>query len=331
MKFHVLIGLVGYLLMAAPSHGLVLKIATLSPEGSVWMEKMRAGADELSRKTGNRVKFKFFPGGVMGNDKAVMRKIRVGQLHGGAVSAGSLSHLYVDSGLYSLPLKFNNFKEVDHIREKMDSIIVDGLEKSGFVTFGLAEGGFAYMMSNKPVRTTADLKNKKVWIPTDSPSTAQVLNTLGINPIPLPIADVRTSLQTGLVDTVPAPPIVAIVLQWHTQIKYVTQIPLSYVYGMLAIAKRSFLKLSEDDRQVVKDVMGRVFREIDRQNRKDNLEALKALREIGIEFVKPAAQVEAEWRAAGARVVRGMLEADRISQQAVDRLDALLDAYRSRG
>ena len=77
--------------------------------------------------------------------------------------------------------------------------------------------------------------------------------------------------------------------------------------------------------------MGRVFREIDRQNRKDNLEAMEALRGIGIEFIKPTAEAEAEWRAAGAQVVSKMLEADRISQVTMDRLNALLDAYRSQG
>jgi TRAP-type transport system periplasmic protein len=319
----------GMLLMASPSLALELKIATLSPEGSEWMQKIQAGADEVSRETDNRVRFKFFPGGIMGNDKAVMRKIRIGQLHGGAVTAGSLFHIYGDGNVYSLPLKFKSFQEVDYVRERMDPMLMEGFEKKGFVILGLAGGGFAYVMSNKPIRTSEDLHKQKVWIPSNDLTTAKTLKALGIHPIPLPIAEVRTSLQTGLVDTIPAPPIAAIVLQWHTRVKYITEIPLSYVYGILTIDRRTFSKLSPADQQVVRKVMGRVFKDIDGQNRRDTMDALAALRNNGIKFVKPTADAETQWRSAGAKVIRSLLEAGEISSRVVERLDSLLADYRS--
>ncbi|MBT7260979.1 MAG: TRAP transporter substrate-binding protein DctP, partial [Desulfobacula sp.] len=77
------------LLLTQTVYAVRLKIATLSPEGSMWMEKMRKGAEMVAQKTDNRVTFKFYPGGVMGNDKTVLKKIRIGQLQGGAVVAGS--------------------------------------------------------------------------------------------------------------------------------------------------------------------------------------------------------------------------------------------------
>ena len=97
------------LMLTGQVQAMRLKIATLSPEGSVWMQKMREGAEELARKTDSRVKIKYYPGGVMGDDKAVLRKIRIGQLHGGAVISGSLSKFYPDNQIYSLPLKFKSF------------------------------------------------------------------------------------------------------------------------------------------------------------------------------------------------------------------------------
>lgn len=313
-----------WLFIAVPGYGLELKIATLSPEGSTWMQKMQAGADEIHRKTQKRVRFKFFGGGIMGNDVAVLRKIRIGQLHGGAVTAGSLSHLYGDSIIYGLPMKFRSLEEIDRVRKKMDSRLIEGFEKSGFVTFGLAGGGFAYLMSNSPIRTTEDLRKHKVWIPVNDAITAEVLKKIGINPIPLPLADVLTSLQTGLVDTVPAPPIAAIILQWHTRVKYLTEMPLSYAYGLLAVDRRVFVKLAEADQQVVRDVMGRIFQEIDLQNRKDHVAALKVLQKNGIQFVQATAEAQAEWRAAAMEVTQKMLEAGQISRQALRQLNTLL-------
>jgi len=312
--------------IAVPVYGIQFKIATLSPEGSVWMQKMQAGADEIHRKTNSRVRFKFFGGGIMGNDNAVLRKIRIGQLHGGAVTAGSLSHLYGDSLLYGLPMKFRSLQEIDRVRKKMDPMLVEGFEKSGFVTFGLAEGGFAYLMSNSPIRTTDDLRSHKVWIPGNDLITAAVLKRVGINPIPLPTADVLTSLQTGLVDTVPAPPIAAIILQWHTRVRYLTEIPLSYAYGLLAVDRKVFAKIASEDQQIVRDVMKRVFKDIDHQNRKNHVAAMKVLQKNGIQFVRPTPEALAEWRAAGIEVTQKLLETGRISRQALEQLDSLLEA-----
>ena len=316
-------------LMAVPGYGLEFKIATLSPQGSAWMQKMQAGADEIHRKTNKRVRFKFFGGGIMGNDDAVLRKIRIGQLHGGAVTAGSLSHLYGDSIIYGLPMKFKSLQEIDRVRKKMDPMLMAGFEKSGFVTFGLAEGGFAYLMSNKPIRTTSDLRTHKVWIPGNDLITAEVLKRIGVNPIPLPIADVLTSLQTGLVDTVPAPPIAAIILQWHTRVKYLTEIPLSYTYALLAVDRKVFAKLMPADQQIVRDVMGQVFKDIDHQNRSDHVAAMKVMQKTGIQFVQPTAEAAAEWRAAGMEVTQKLLETGRISRQALEQLNSLLKATES--
>ena len=126
-------------ILTGQAHAMRFKIATLSPEGSVWMEKMREGAEELARKTDNRVTIKYYPGGVMGDDKAILRKIRIGQLHGGAVVGGSLSKFYPDNQIYSLPLKFKSFEEVDYVRKFLDQRIIEGLEKNGFVKIGMSE------------------------------------------------------------------------------------------------------------------------------------------------------------------------------------------------
>lgn len=196
-------GLLILVLLFAPvsqTSALTLKIATTSPEGTSWMVKMRAGAKKIATLTNNRVKFKFYPGGVMGNDQSVLRKIRIGQLHGGAVTNGSFSKLYPDAQLYGLPFLFNSAEEVNYIREKMDNDFIKGLDKKGYVTFGFAEGGFAYLMSNKPLRNVDDLQQQKVWIPAGDIIGKTVFETAEVSPIPLPIADVMTSLQTGLID-----------------------------------------------------------------------------------------------------------------------------------
>ncbi|MCK4865944.1 MAG: TRAP transporter substrate-binding protein DctP, partial [Gammaproteobacteria bacterium] len=135
-------------LFSATTHAVTIKIATLSPDGTSWMKKMRSAAKEIATRTDNRVKIKFYPGGVMGNENSVLRKMRINQLQGAAVTGGALERYYKDVNIYSMPFIFNSHKEVLYVRKKMDHLIVKGLEKGGLISFGIAESGFAYILSN---------------------------------------------------------------------------------------------------------------------------------------------------------------------------------------
>lgn len=309
----------------------VFKIATISPEGSVWMEKMREGAALVKEKTDGRVAFKFYPGGVMGNDKAVLRKIRVGQLHGGALTSGSIARFFPDSQVYTLPLKFRSLAEVDHVRETLDPVIMEGLEEGGFVTFGLAEGGFAYIMSTEPVRSVDDLQRQKVWVPDNDSAALEAVRSFEITPIPLSIADVRTGLSTSLINTVAIAPIGAIVLQWHTQVKYVTEVPLIYIYALMAVEKKRFARISKADQQTVREVMGNAFAQIDRKNREDNIKSIAVLKEQGLTFVKPDDENLSQWYKRAERVPERLIGAGELSRKMLERFEKLLTDFRQNG
>lgn len=316
--------------LVAPVHAATLKIATLSPDGSLWMTKMRAGAADIKTRTEGRVEFKFYTGGTMGTDKAVLSKIRIGQLHGGAVTGGSLADAARDIQVYSLPLKFRGFNEVDAVRGKMDPVLSKQLEDSGYVNFGFAEGGFAYAMSkNVPVTSVAGLRKQRVWIPDNDHQAELGMKVFQVTPVPLSLADVLPSLQTGIIDTVASSPIAAVALQWHTQVKYFTDLPLSYFVGTLAIDKKAFARLAPADQAVVREVMTRVFREIDAQNRKDNVSAYGALLKQGIKPVKPTAADVADWERNGELATALMIKEGIVSAGAAQQLDTLLATARA--
>ena len=174
------------------------KIATLAPAGTTWMKEMKKGAKTINEKTNGRVKLKFYPGGVMGNENSVHRKIRVGQLHGGAFTSGGLAHIYSGIQALSLPMIFNSLDEVDYVRSKVDTHLKQQMEKNGFVLLGIADGGFARIMSTQPLTNLESIRSSKVWIPEGDAMVQETYKSLGISPISLPISDVFTGLQTGL-------------------------------------------------------------------------------------------------------------------------------------
>lgn len=316
-------------LLATSTQAMTLKIATLSPDGSGWMTRMRAGATEIKTRTEGRVEFKFYTGGTMGNDKAVLNKVKIGQLHGGAVTGGSLADFNRDIQVYSLPLKFKSFDEVDYVRSKMDAPLAHALEAAGLVNFGFAEGGFAYVMSKKePVSSIVALRKQRVWIPDNDRQSEEALKSFQVAPVPLSLADVLPSLQTGIIDTVASSPIGAVALQWHTQVKFLTDLPMSYFVGTLAIDRKAFSKLTPADQVIVREVMGRTFRDIEQQNRKDNLAAYSALLKQGIKQVKPTTQELAEWERYSKLASEQMEKQGIVSGQAASQLNAHLTAFR---
>jgi TRAP-type C4-dicarboxylate transport system substrate-binding protein len=305
-----------------------LKIATASPDGTIWMEKMRQAADEIKRRTAGRVTFRFYPGGIMGNDASVMRKININQLQGGIIPGGGLKNIYPDSQIYSLPLIFRSYDEVDYVRSRMDDIIINGLEQNGFISFGLSEGGFAYLMSDKPVARVDDLKGQKIWVPEGDYISRSAFQSVGVSPISLPLTDVLTALQTGLINTVAASPMGAIALQWHSRIKYVTDEPLAYLYGTMIVQAKAFSRLKPVDQHTVREVIGAVYKDLNGINRRDNTEALKALRNQGIQFVETDKNDQNSWRTMLEATEAKMGQEGILSQSIIDTLTKHLSDFR---
>ena len=314
---------------AAPGYAVTLKIATLLPDGTSVMQAMRAGGKEIEQLTEGRVKFKFYPGGVMGNDASVMRKMRIGQLHGGAFTSGTMADIYPDAQIYSLPFLLNNKAEADHIRSKFDKEIFAGLEAKGMVPMGLAAGGFAYIMSQQPIRKMSDVSDKKLWLPQGDKLIEAAIDEIGGNGVPLGLGDVYTGLQTGLIDTVGTSPAGAIALQWYTQVKYVTDYPMGYLAGWLAIGAKAWKKLSPEDQAVVRKVWTEVYDKIDADTWAGSENAIQALKNQGIEFVPIDPDDKVNWQEATERTLARAGKAGAYNPETLVRLRDELERFRS--
>ena len=306
-----------------------LKIATMAPDGTIWMKGLQEAAQEVEKRTEGRVTLRFYPGGTMGSDSAVLRKIRIGQLHGGVVLAGSLADIDPDLEIYSLPLLFRSNGEVDYVRKKMDQILIDGLEKKGFVAFGFTETGFTYLMSARPTRTFDDLRGRKAWMMQDDPVSLAIVEAAGLSPVPLPISDVLTGLQTGLIDTVAAPAVGAIALQWFTKAPYLTDLPITYVCGTTVVSANAFNRISPADQEIFREVMARANRNLDTTSRSDNAEAREALARQGVEFVDPTAETLAKWEEIAAVATKKLVAQRAYDPATVAMIENLVEEYRS--
>jgi TRAP-type C4-dicarboxylate transport system substrate-binding protein len=274
--------------MAGAAHADVLKIATTAPDGTAWMKEMRAGADAVKTRTEGRVELKYYPGGVMGDSATVQRKIKIGQLHGGAFTGGEISNANPDIQAYSLPFLFRTQPEIDAVRAKFDDRVKSGFE----------------------IKTRDDLKAAKVWVPQGDFIAEIAFKAVGVTPISLPLADVYTSLQTGLIDTAANTFAGAIAFQWHTKIKHIVDLPVSYVVGAIVVDKKAFDKVTPADQAILKEEMAKAFARLDQISIEDNTKAVDALKKQGITIYQPNAEETANWQKVGAESVQ-KLEGER--------------------
>ena len=272
----------------------LFKVASLAPEGSVWTKTFRNFTREVEEKSGGEIGFKIYAGGVMGDDRAMYRKMRVGQLNGGGFTMTGISEVVPDFRVLGTPFMFNSYDEVDRVKEKLLPRFKKEFDKKGMVLMAMSEVGFIYTMSTNSISTLAELKKSKAWAPEGDPISRVLLETVGVTPIPLSIPDVLTSLQTGLINTIFNSFYGSIVLQWFTKISYITDIPFVYAYGAFVLDKKTFSKLPAPHAAMMKKEAQIHFKKLLIDTRKSNEEALQVLIDNGISLVKPTPMTKAE-------------------------------------
>lgn len=276
-------------LLCGGAQAATLKIATLAPDGTTATDALREAAKEIETATQGRVQLKIYASGVMGSDAQVIRKLRAGQLQGATFSAGALEHEDPNFGLLGMPMLVTTPAQADAARAAVEPELLARLKAKGLDCTGLIEVGFIHLMGTVPVHGPADMARTKPWLPEGSRVGQDLFNAFGVTPIPLPLPDVLTGLQTGVIDTVVASPVAALALQWFTRIKHVTDEPLLYSYSTLALQDRALQKLAPGDAAAVMDVLNRRMAAVDKSIRKENAAAMQALLDQGItlETVSP--------------------------------------------
>ena len=314
----------GLLAGPAAAQTQTIKLATLAPDGSAWMKELRAAAAEAKAGTQGRVEVKFYPGGVMGGDAVVLRKMRLGQLQGGVLTSSELAAVYPDAPVYSLPFLFRDWAEVQKVRAQVDPLLAKGFEAKGLKMLGASGVGFAYVMSTHPIRTRADMVKSKLWIPQNDVIADSTFRLGGVSPIPLPLGDVFTSLQTGLVDTVGNTPAGAVALQWHGKLRYMIDLPLSYVVAYTVVDDKAWKKLPPADQAIVAKAFAGAAARLDASIQRDDAAALKAMEKQGLKVISMEPAETARWRDIGAKITKKMEQEKAISP-------AILAALRKAG
>ena len=305
-----------------------IKFATLAPEGSTWLKVLRAWNKEIMEKSNGQLKFKIYSGGVSGDEKDVVRKIRLGQLQAGGFTGVGLGEIAPEVRILDTPFLFRDSNEIDYIYGKFEKEWVNAFEKKGYIFLGWAEVGFVHFFVSKPIQGLNDLKKLKIWMWEGDPIAEITFKTMGISPIPLSIADVMTSLQTGLIEGVYCSPMAAIALQWFTRTKYMVETPLANASGAVLISKSSFDRLKPELKQLLLESGKKHLKQLTNLSRLENRDSIATLKKNGIQLILSSSEKEIESNQKMGEDARKKLAGKLYEVSLLGKIEKALEEYR---
>jgi len=300
-----------------------IKMATLAPEGSAWMKLFGEWKAAIDKRTGGQVKVKFYAGGVAGDERDVVRKMRLGQMGGAAITAVGLGLIQPDVRVLEVPFLFKDESELDLVRTALDGEFRKKFEAQGYVLLAWGDVGPVRLFTNVPLREKADLQKVKMWVWSDDPLLQKLFQHLGINAVPLGVPDVLPALQTGLINACNGSPLAAVALQWHSKIKYATSMVTSIAVGAAVLTKKQWDALTPEQRKVVEEESKILSAGLTKLVRNDNALALKKMQAQGIEVVPTPEPLVAEFRSK-AKAATADLEGKLFSKEFRARVEQIL-------
>ncbi len=277
--------LLGFSAGSFAAEPLTIKFATVAPEGSTWMNSMKELEKTIREKTQGRITFRVYAGGVAGDELDALRKIRIGQLHSAAFSGVGFGQILPAVRVLDLPFLFRTEKEIDLVHKEMEGFFAEQFRQKDFELLSWAEVGNVHLFSQEPIGKVSDLAKLKVWTWSGDPIAKETFSAMGTNPIPLAITDVTTALNTGMIDTVYAPPLGAMALQWNLYVKYMTSLPLAHSTGAVLVSKNFAKKIPAEHFKIIKDEFHRSMERLTIELRKQTEESVALLEKGGIKLL----------------------------------------------
>jgi TRAP-type C4-dicarboxylate transport system substrate-binding protein len=273
-----------------------LKLATLAPKGSSYTKHLQVMGEAWRQAPGGGVLLTLFPDGTMGSEADMVRRMRLGQLQAALVTTSGLIEIEPGAaGLQSMPKVFRTLEEVDFIGEKLQPMLEKRLEDKGFIVLFWSDTGFVRFFSKQPVVGPDDLRKTKLFVAASRPAEIDIYRFVGCNPVPLEVADILPSLQTGLIDCVCMPPSIALALQLDGIAPNMLDMNWVPLVGAAIITKKTWDTIPPETQAVLKKSAQEAGKLIKADARRENIESIEAMRKRGLKVHTLTPELDAEW------------------------------------
>ncbi len=260
----------------------IIKMATLAPEGTRWHGMLVEMGQKWAEVTDETIELRIYPGGVVGDERDMIRKIRIGQIHAAAVTTEGLSEL--NKEIYSLiiPLLFDDWDDVDWIRERIEDDLISGIEKSGFKLLTWTDVGWVKWFTKEPMRFPEDLKGMKIFNWAGEFQTLQLWKKGGFNAVQLASIDILSGLQTGLINAIGTNPMVALASQWFGIANNMLDMRWGLLTGGIVIDKKVWNRIDPEYQEKMLQVIAGIDKEQRKSGRYKDGESIEVMKKYGL-------------------------------------------------
>ena len=311
-----------------PTFSQVIKLGTVAPEGSPWHEAMLETAQKWKELSNDTVRLRIYAGGVAGDETDMLRKVRIGQLHAMALTSTTLFDIVPDIEAISLPMLVQTDAELDYVMEKLGPEFEARLAKKGFKVLTWSTAGWIHFFTKKPVITPNDIKKRKLFFWGSDTTYVELLKSWGFNPVPLAITDLLPSLQTGLVDSFPAPPAAVLSFQWFALAPNMTDLRWQPLPGAIVVSTRQWNRLPPDLRPLLEAAAREAGARLQKRIRKLEQEAIAAMKNHGLKVHAVPEAAEREWKTLVRERGYPVFVGSRFSKEMFDTVRRVLNEYR---
>ncbi len=314
------------ILCAQPSPAQTIKIGSLAPAGSPWDDMLKRIGADWARASNGTVRLAVYPGGIVGDEPDMIRKMRIGQLQGAAMTGAGIGRIYRPVLSVGFPMLVRSDEEMDLLLERMSPALEAGIEDKGYQLVAWSTSGWIYFFSRRPVVRPDDLRAQKLWMWEGDPDELATSTTLGFHVVPLKATDVMIALQGGMIDALCVSPIAAAVYQWFAAAPNMLGLKWIPLYGGLVITKSAWDLIPADLRPALLASARATAREMNAANLEGDRRAMEVMRTHGLTVTDPSAADLALWedvaRSAAGRLVGRMFDRESY-EKAVRELQAI--------
>ncbi len=239
-----------YLPEAEGKEKFTFKLASLAPPNMGW-SKLIVEIIEPAVKNipGSDIDITWYWGGMMGNDSDYIKKMKIGQLDGAAFTGQGVVLACPEMVVLELPFMFNDYGEVDYVREKMYPTFDKYAESHGYKLVVWGDQDFDQIYSTKkPMDSVPKFKNER-FVTWYGKLEEKLLKTLGANPTPINVTEIASSVRQGVAHDMIAPAIWVVGSQLHSKLKYVNPVKIRYSPAAVFVTKKAFYSLPEESQK----------------------------------------------------------------------------------
>ena len=274
---------------------IVVKMATLAPEGTEWHGPLVELGQQWKVVTNGDVRLRIYPGGVVGDERDMIRKMRIGQIHGAAISNEGMTEINPYFTTFYMPMMYQSYDEVDFVRDRLSNELLNKTEENGFKILTMVDVGWAYWFSTEPIYTPDDLKNNKIFIWAGDYKSAQLYEKHGYQPVPLAMTDVLSGLQTGLITSLGFNPLYALAQQLFGIADNMLDMKWGNLTAAIIIDLKTWNKIKPEYQESMLSVAKSIGDGFQQKNRYDSDKSVEVMKKYGLKVNTPTPEQVKIW------------------------------------